>query len=169
MNKIRIKSSNWTFLLITLSPQVNMDISFWFHQKLTIYPNMRTLVLLRTPLELQENWPCPLSPYILIYLAYIRFRWPYSVYTVKGTELRPLFSLLVHDSDVALQIQKEHALAVRSQAGDHPEPALGLVDPDILGNVLFLSKNKVTYVIVTKVKDMFVWPKTCICLRLVLC
>ena len=30
MNKIRIKSSNLTFLLITLLPLVNMDISFWF-------------------------------------------------------------------------------------------------------------------------------------------
>ena len=44
----------------------------------------------------------------------------------------------MHDSDVALQILEEHPLAVRSQAGDRPERALGLVDPEVLGNVLFL-------------------------------
>ena len=46
--------------------------------------------------------------------------------------------ILVYDSDVALQVLKEHPLAVRPQAGDHPETALGLVDPDVLSNVLHI-------------------------------
>ena len=51
-----------------------------------------------------------------------------------------ILNLLVYDSDVALQIQEEHPLAVRSQAGDHPEPALGLVDPDVLRDILFFTR-----------------------------
>ena len=55
----------------------------------------------------------------------------------------PFTTLLVHYSDVALQVLKEHPFAVRPQAGDHPETTLGLMDPDVLSNVLHTYMNKI--------------------------
>ena len=49
----------------------------------------------------------------------------------------------MHYSDVALQVKEEHPLAMRPQAGYHPESAFSLMDPDVLRDVLFFNEFSV--------------------------